>query len=174
MFVVKTSSPQSLRTSFFAIDRHTPTVRRVEDLNEIAAVWRGEVTRSIKSGRVVVLLILFLLFVGLALTIVGFTNYRLNALADQQLAQQGGDPAQIAEAMTKQKTDFLSFVFTDDADMLESLAKLPLVLLVVFKVTLRFVPLLIALMGFDQLAGEIGPKSIRFLVVRVKRSSMVL
>ena len=47
-------------------------------------------------------------------------------------------------------------------------------LLVVFKLTLCFVPLFIALMGFDQLAGEVGPKSIRYLVVRVKRSSIIL
>lgn len=146
-------------------------MRRVEDLNEVAAVWRGEVTRALKSGRVVVLLILFLLFVGLALTIVGFVNYQFNA---QQLTNSGVDAAQATEALTKQKMGFLSFVFTDDEAMLESLSKLPLVLLVVFKVTLRFVPLLIALMGFDQLAGDIGPKSIRYYVVRVKRSSLVL
>ncbi len=148
-------------------------MRRVEDLNEIASVWRGEVTRAIKSGRVVVLLILFLLFVGLALTIVGFINYQLNAQAGTQLASAGADAAQTAEAMAKQKAGILSFMFADDEAMLESLAKVPLVLLIVFKVTLRFVPLLIALMGFDQLAGEIGPKSIRYFVVRVKRSSLV-
>src|SRR5258707_878339 len=58
--------------------------------------------------------------------------------------------------------------------MLDSLAAIPIVLLVVFKLTLRFLPLFIALMGFDQLAGEVGPKSIRYLVVRAKRSSMIL
>jgi ABC-type transport system involved in multi-copper enzyme maturation permease subunit len=62
---------------------------------------------------------------------------------------------------------------TDDETMAESLAALPLALLVVFKLTLRFVPLFIALMGFDQVAGEVGPKSIRYLIVRVKRSSII-
>ncbi len=174
-FDPKTGVAQQGITSFFVIGALAPTVRRaMEDLNEVLAVWRGEVGRAIKSGRVLVLLILFLLFVGLALTIVGFINHQLTATVSNTLANNGADPAQATEALAKQKTQFLSFFFTDDEAMLDSLTQLPLVLLVVFKVTLRFVPLLIALMGFDQLAGDIGPKSIRFFVVRVKRDSLVL
>ena len=42
---------------------------RVTDLQEIGAVWRGETVRATRSGRVVVLLLLFMMFVGLSLTI---------------------------------------------------------------------------------------------------------
>lgn len=146
----------------------------MEDLNEIGAVWRGEVGRAIKSGRVLVLLILFLLFVGLALTAVGFIEHRMVGSIKDQMNGAGMTATEASEKLLQGKEQFLSMFITDDAAMLKSLAELPLVLLVVFKITLRFVPLLIALMGFDQLAGEIGPKSIRFFVVRVRRSSLVL
>lgn len=146
----------------------------MEDFSEIATIWRGEVSRALKSGRVVVLLILFLLFVGLALTIVGWFNHQINAQASQQLLGGGGDLEALKEQGLAAKKQFLGVFITDDEAMLESLAALPLVLLVVFKLTVRFVPLFVALMGFDQLAGEVGPKSVRYLVVRVRRSSIVL
>jgi ABC-type transport system involved in multi-copper enzyme maturation permease subunit len=144
------------------------------DLQEIGAIWRGETRRALKSGRVLVLLILFLLFVGLALTVVGGINHQINAKFDSQLAMAGADPGQAKEQMMATKKQFLSTFITDDEAMLDSLSALPLVLLVVFKLTLRFLPLFIALMGFDQLAGEVGPKSVRYLVVRVKRNSIIL
>jgi ABC-type transport system involved in multi-copper enzyme maturation permease subunit len=148
-----------------------------DDLSEIGAIWRGETRRALKSGRVLVLLILFVLFVGLALTIVGGINHQLNAKFEQ-LSAAGADSPEVRAAAKEQlaagKKDFLKTFITDDQAMLDSLAALPLVLLVVFKLTLRFLPLFIALMGFDQLAGEVGPKSVRYLVVRVRRSSIIL
>jgi ABC-2 type transport system permease protein len=146
----------------------------MEDFSEISAIWRGETRRALKSGRVLVLLILFLLFVGLALTVVGFLNHQLNAKFEQQVAMAGADLSQAQEQLVAGKKQFLQTFVTEDAAMLDSLAALPLVLLVVFKLTLRFLPLFIAIMGFDQLAGEVGPKSVRYLVVRVKRSSIIL
>ncbi len=146
----------------------------MEDFSEIGAIWRGETRRALKSGRVLVLLILFLLFVGLALTVVGFLNHQLNAKFDQQMSMAGADMSQAKEQLAAGKKQFLQTFVTEDEAMLDSLAAIPIVLLVVFKLTLRFLPLFIALMGFDQLAGEVGPKSVRYLVVRVKRSSIIL
>lgn len=146
------------------------------DLGEIAAVWRGETVRATRSGRVVVLLLLFLMFVGLSLTIVGFFNKQINAKVEDQAKAAGVnlEDDKAKEQFNEGKKQFLSVFITDDEEMLDSLLSLPLVLLVVFKLTLRFVPLFVALMGFDQLAGEIGPKSIRFLVVRLKRNNLIL
>ena len=150
----------------------------MEDLPEIGAIWRGETRRALKSGRVLVLLILFVLFVGLALTIVGGLNHQLNSKFDQQIAMAGGNVDEARAAAKEQldagKKEFLKTFITDDKAMLDSILALPLVLLVVFKLTLRFLPLFIALMGFDQLAGEVGPKSVRYLVVRAKRSSIII
>lgn len=146
----------------------------MQALSEIGAIWRGETRRALRSGRAVVLFILFLLFVGLALALVGFANYQINAKFEQQVTQAGADLIQAKAQLTNTKRTILQFFFTDDEAMLDSLAAIPVVLLVVFKLTLLFLPLFIALMGFDQLAGEVGPKSIRYLVVRVRRSSIIL
>lgn len=143
----------------------------MDDLKEIGAVWRGETTRALKTGRVVVLLVLFLLFVGLALMGVGLLANQV--VAGAMKTAPGVDAEQVKQGLMAAKKQFLMQFFTDDERLADSLAALPLVLLVVFKLTLRFVPLLIALMGFDQVAGEVGPKSIRYLIVRVRRSSII-
>lgn len=144
----------------------------MEDLKEIGAIWRGETTRALKTGRVLVLLVLFLLFVGLALMGVGLLSSQV--VSGAMKVAPGADPEQVRQGLLGAKKQFLATFFTDDERLLDSLAQLPLVLLVVFKLTLRFVPLFIALMGFDQVAGEVGPKSIRYLIVRVKRNSIIL
>jgi len=144
----------------------------MEDISEIGAIWRGETRRALKSGRVLVLLILFLLFVGLALTGVGIVNHLVNAQFDQ-LALSGGDVDRGREELVSTKKKWLQLVVTEDEAMLDSLATIPIVLLVVFKLTLRFLPLFIALMGFDQLAGEVGPRSVRYLVVRVVKQGSI-
>ncbi|MET0404192.1 MAG: ABC transporter permease subunit [Cystobacter sp.] len=50
---------------------------------------------------------------------------------------------------------------------------MPLPVVVVFFVNLFFLPLYGALMGFDQVSGEVGPRSIRYLTVRARRSSVL-
>ena len=76
----------------------------MEDLPEIGAIWRGETRRALKSGRVLVLLILFVLFVGLALTIVGGINHQLNSKFDQQVLMAGGNVDEARAAAKEQLT----------------------------------------------------------------------
>jgi ABC-2 type transport system permease protein len=146
----------------------------LDDIREIKEIWRGEIGRALKGGRVIVLLILFLLFTGLALTIVGSINHQLNSQVDQAVAAGQIDAAAAAKQAIEGRKKFLSTFFTDDDRLLDFLSAMPLVLFVVFKLTMVFTPLFIALMSFDQISGEIGPKSIRYLVVRVKRSSILI
>jgi ABC-type transport system involved in multi-copper enzyme maturation permease subunit len=146
----------------------------LDDIREIKEIWRGEIGRALKGGRVIVLLILFLLFTGLALTIVGSINHQLNAQVDQAVAAGQIDAAAAAKQAVEGRKKFLSALITDDELLLDWLSSMPLVLFVVFKLTMIFAPLFIALMSFDQISGEIGPKSIRYLVVRVKRSSILI
>jgi ABC-type transport system involved in multi-copper enzyme maturation permease subunit len=142
--------------------------------SEIFTIWRRETPHALRSGRVVVLLILFLLFVALALFVVGFFNHQMNAQFETQVAKAGGDLVAAREQLLSTKKQFLSGFVTDDEAMLDSLSALPLVLLVVFKLTIRFVPLFIALMGFDQISGDVAPKSIRYFLLRARRSSYVV
>ncbi len=146
----------------------------MEDIGEIKEIWRGEVGRALKSGRVVALLMLFLLFTGLALTVIGFFNYKLNTQQEEALKGQNVDKAAIAKADAESRKRFIGFAFTDDEELSDFLSEMPMVLLVVFKLATVFLPIFVGLMGFDQISGEIGPRSIRFLVLRVKRSSIVV
>lgn len=145
----------------------------MEDLNEIGAVWRGELTRALKSGRIVALLVLYLVFTLLALGVLGAINVRINDTVSPDKLAAAGVSADDAQAqMLAQKKQLLSAVF--DEPVLSALLPLPVVLLFVFKLSLFFVPLFVALMGFDQVSGDVGPRSIRYYVVRVRRSSLVV
>jgi ABC-2 type transport system permease protein len=48
------------------------------------------------------------------------------------------------------------------------------VLLIVFILSCLALPLFIALMGFDQLSADVSQKSVRYFVVRVRRTSLLL
>lgn len=143
-----------------------------------------------RSGRAVVLLLLFALFTALSLTVIGWLSYQINQSAEKSFQQQIDsspykddlDPAKVKEQKAKilrdaedQKKKYASVLFSsDDQELGETLKKIPLVLLLVFKLTTIFLPLFIALMGFDQISAEIGPRSIRYLVIRARRSSIVV
>jgi ABC-type transport system involved in multi-copper enzyme maturation permease subunit len=147
----------------------------MEDFSEIVVVWRGETARALKSGRFLALVVLFVMAEALSLTIVGFINTQANEQFDQAVASQGADPEKARAVLLTQKKKLLT-LFTDSSDerTIEAISALPLVLLVVFALTKFFVPLLIAFMGFDQISGELGPKSIRYLIVRARRNSIIL
>lgn len=146
----------------------------MDDIREIKEIWRGEIGRALKGGRVIVLLILFVLFTGLALTIVGSISRQMSSQLEQGISAGQIDAAAAQKQAVEGRKKFLSTFFTDDDQLLDWLGAMPLVLFVVFKMTMVFAPLFIALMSFDQISGEIGPKSIRYLVVRVKRSSILI
>jgi ABC-2 type transport system permease protein len=61
-----------------------------------------------------------------------------------------------------------------ETQQLVSTGGMPLPILVAFYLSLFFLPLYVALMGFDQVSGELGPRSIRYLTVRARRSSVLL
>ncbi|PTL75897.1 ABC transporter permease [Vitiosangium sp. GDMCC 1.1324] len=58
--------------------------------------------------------------------------------------------------------------------MLSTTEEMPVSVLGVFYLSLFFLPLYVALMGFDQISGEVGPRSIRYLTVRARRTSVLL
>jgi ABC-2 type transport system permease protein len=133
----------------------------VEELNEIAAVWKGEVQRAVRSGWAMALVVLFLFGQGLLLAGVGF-------LTGGAAKMTGGGGDALA-----QKKALLTFFTSYSEATVEAIARLPTVLLVAFSATALMAPLFVALMGFDQVAGEVAPKSMRYLIVRVRRTSIV-
>ena len=145
----------------------------MDNLRQVSVIFRSEWRRTVRSARVVVLLLLFAMFSLLALLIIGSIANAIDKQMQAQLAS-GVDPATAQAMLERGRQGLLGFLFSSDPSAIEALARIPVVVLVVFRLTLVFLPLYIALMGFDQLSGEIGPRSIRYLLVRAPRSSIVL
>lgn len=61
-----------------------------------------------------------------------------------------------------------------DAQGMEALEQMPPDVAWIFKITLWFLPVYVALMGFGQISGEVGPRSIRYLTVRARVSSVLM
>jgi ABC-2 type transport system permease protein len=93
---------------------------------------------------------------------------------DAQVQANQADPEAVQKGLAEVQKRFISTFFADDEAMAEALMVIPLVLLVVFKTGLRFLPLFAGVMGFDQVSGEVGPRSIRYLAVRSRRSSVLI
>jgi len=153
----------------------------LEGIREIGVIFTAEFWRTLRSARVVVLLLLYLMFTGITfLTFRWFANLSEQEVEKQisKLKEEGADEdevrAKVKESTDKAKKEVISKVFgNDDEAMTEALLVMPLVVLVVFKLTLFFLPIYIAVMGFDQISGEVGPRSIRYLTVRSRRSSVM-
>lgn len=147
----------------------------LDGLKETLVIWSAELRRAVRSGRAVVLLGLYSMFSALVLLVVGWLAREVRAAVNQKLAEAGGadadTSARFAEEMRK---GVLGFLTSNDTAMMEALAQVPIEVLLVFKVTLFFLPAYVALMGFDQISGEVGPRSMRYLTVRARRSSVLL
>ncbi|MCP3059914.1 ABC transporter permease [Myxococcus sp. K38C18041901] len=147
----------------------------MDGLKETLVIWSAELRRAVRSGRAVVLLGLYSMFSALVLLVVGWLAREVRAAVNLKLAEAGGadadTSARFAEEMRK---GVLGFLTSNDTAMMEALAQVPIEVLLVFKVTLFFLPAYVALMGFDQISGEVGPRSMRYLTVRARRSSVLL
>jgi ABC-2 type transport system permease protein len=143
-------------------------------LNETAVIWSAECRRTVRSARVVVLLGLYSMFSALVLLVVGAITRALREQVDAQLTQAGADAEAATQVFEEMRKGFLGFLLGGDQAMIEALSQVPLVVMVVFKITLFFLPAYVAIMGFDQVSGEVGPRSIRYLTVRARRSSLLM
>lgn len=127
-----------------------------------------------RSGRAVVLLGLYSMFSALVLLVVGWLAREVRNAVNQQLVNAGADTDASVRVAEEMRKGVLGFLTSNDTAMMEALAQVPLEVLLVFKVTLFFLPAYVVLMGFDQISGEVGPRSMRYLTVRARRSSVLL
>ncbi|MHB8876095.1 MAG: ABC transporter permease [Myxococcaceae bacterium] len=134
-------------------------------------IWGAELARTVRSSRAVVLLLLYLMFTLMAFVV--FNGIARSFTAQLEARAQGVDPEAMSKARKEIRSQIVTTFFADDEAMAEALAVIPLVLLLVFKISLRFLPLFASIMGFDQISGEVGPRSIRYLTVRSRRSSVM-
>lgn len=122
-------------------------------------VSRTELLRTLRNARVLVLLLLF----ATSTALIGL----LVALLTRGLDTQGPEAAAAASA------GILGFLAGEDGAASQRLSELPLLVPLVFRVALFFLPLFIALLGYDQLSAELSTGSIRYLAVRGRRGSIL-
>ncbi|MBI3183580.1 MAG: ABC transporter permease subunit [Myxococcales bacterium] len=152
----------------------------MEGLKEISVVWSAELGRALRSSRIAVLLALYVLFTLFSGLWVHGCSASISAQAEAQakMLEERGVPreeidAAAAKAGEKAKKELIRTLFSDDEALTEALLATPLQLLIIFKLGLFFLPLFAALLGFDRLSGDIGPKTMRYFAVRSRRSSVL-
>jgi ABC-type transport system involved in multi-copper enzyme maturation permease subunit len=127
---------------------------------ETRLVAERELRRSIRSVKGIVLGVLTL--IGSVLSILICTW-----LESQQREKLG---AASTDAFVEMKRAAIE-KSTGDASLAAHLSTVPTSLLLFLKITIWFGPLLIGLLGFDTIAGELQHRSVRFWTVRARRSS---
>lgn len=138
-------------------------------LQETWLVFAHEVRRALRSAKTLVLLILY----GLASVMSGIVFVAATRKAQEGLSSLAPGAAADPEAMLKFKMGALSFFFGKEEELLRFLAEVPVIVLFFYKFALFFLPLLIALMGFDQISGELSTRSLRYVSLRARRGSLL-
>jgi hypothetical protein len=121
-----------------------------------------EIRRNLASTKGIAMFVLFFLG-GLAVSLV---ELLFTKLIDQETGQEV--PAEVSRRALEA---VLSRAY--GAETGHYLSACPRALFTLFQGTLIFAPLLILLMGFDQIAGEIQHRSIRYIGGRSRRESIV-
>lgn len=134
-------------------------------LGEVLTVSARELRRNLRSAKGLVATLLFSLG-GVASVLV----YRAGAdfLSD-------ATPGQVTpEDLRPLRVRAMLALFDNDRTVAEYLADAPSVLLVFYKMTLLFLPLLIILLGYDTLAGDLQHRTLRYSAGRARRESIVV
>jgi ABC-type transport system involved in multi-copper enzyme maturation permease subunit len=135
---------------------------------EVGIVARRELLRNLRSTKGIAMFSLFLLG-GLVFSLLVST---VISVVLKRAAQKAGMDA-IPDDIQRQLFEmYLSEAY--DEPTAKHLGGAPAVLYFLFKGTLVFLPFLVLLVGFDQLAGEIQHRTIRYTVGRARRASIVV
>jgi hypothetical protein len=143
----------------------------VNAVNELSSLFGLEWRRLRSSARVVVLSLFYLGSCAVFLLVLG----RISAGIQAQLDAAVSNPEQAALMANQARTGFLGVLLdSSDPEELASLARVPLLVFVGFRAALIFVPLWIALLGYDAVSDELATRSLRYVTVRARRSSVLL
>jgi ABC-type transport system involved in multi-copper enzyme maturation permease subunit len=125
---------------------------------EIALVFRRELRRNVRSAK------------GIALGVLTVLGAIVSALVCASI--EGSERAHTTDAadyVELKRAAILSV--TGDASLADSLAKAPSSLLLFLKINIWLAPLLVALLGFDTVAGDLQNRTVRYWTPRTRRSS---
>ena len=124
----------------------------------LAEIWeftRVDLARLLRSGKGLVLLLLY----GLVETAGGVVFAMLARSEAGQVLNSGV---------------LQSFAAGADSDLAARLHQIPVPILFAYWFTLLVMPVLVLLMGFDQISGELSTRSVRYLAFRSRRVSFTL
>jgi ABC-type transport system involved in multi-copper enzyme maturation permease subunit len=138
----------------YAAAQETPPLSPVV---EVRLVLGRELRRSIRSAKGIV--------IG-ALTLLGAFVASLVCVWIEA-SDRGGASAQAFAEMRRQYFEKQ----TGDPVLAAHLATIPASLLAFLKITIWLVPLLVALLGFDAISGELQQRTVRYWTVRSRRGS---
>ena len=130
-------------------------------MSEIGLTCLRELKRNLRSAKGVVMAVLFLLGGGAA------------SLVYAAVSQLAGAKDVPAEALRADREELWRRVF-DNADIGRYLSDSPLFFVALFKALWWLIPFLTLLIGFDQLCADRQHRTIRFDVIRARRSSLVV
>lgn len=126
-------------------------------LNEVGLIAGREVRKNLRSVKGLVMVVLSLLgAVGVSLLLVKAERANLEEITPEKMLA-------LQELVLTKKYD--------DAAMGKTLAAAPPILLALLAITVWLGPLLITVLGFDGVPGELQFRSVRYWTVRARRSS---
>lgn len=129
---------------------------------EIGLTSARELKRNLRSAKGLVALVLYLL---------GGAGAGLLMLAG--LSRIGYEAADAAERTAAQRAALMR-LYDGDTAVVDYLVGAPVLLLGLYGLMAFFLPLLTILLGYDQLAGEVQHRTIRYTAVRAHRASLVV
>jgi len=125
---------------------------------EVGLVAQREILRNLRSTK------------GIAMFALFFLGGLVPAVVRLMLRKMAGDvPEEVVRATFE---GYLSKRYTSDA-IVKHLAGAPPIVFFLFEGTLMFLPLLVLAVGFDQIAGEIQHRTIRYSAGRATRPSLI-
>lgn len=138
-------------------------------VREVGLVAQRELFRNLRSTKGIAMFALFLLG-GLVFSVLVQTVIQF---ALSQLAAKAGVTDIPADARRELFEQYLLNAYGSEA-IVRSLSGSPAVLYFLFKGTIFFLPGLVLLVGFDQIAGEVQHRTIRYSAGRATRTSIVV
>jgi hypothetical protein len=137
---------------------------------EVGIVAQREVVRNLRSTKGIAMFSLF--FLG-GVVFSSLVSLILSALVASAAKRTG--VATIPDELQKSAWEaFLAWKYDDAEGIVRHLSSTPAAIWALFWGTLKFLPLLVLVVGFDQLAGEIQHRTIRYTVGRAYRASIVV
>ena len=133
--------------------------------SEIGLTCMREVRRNLRSAKGLIASLLFLMGGGLSVL--------FYVWASKQMVDGTGHPLP-QEAQMELRRRGLSLLYENDTAVVDYLVNAPVGLFFLYKSMLYFLPPLIILIGYDQLAGEIEYRTIRYTAMRARRGSLVV